>query len=475
MRRRAARGSCAAAGPRASGDGSFSTVVTLPSGNTSCAAAFDVNADGVADVVAGESGGTAIRRLHVYLGLGAGEVGDGTYFEGAVITMPSPPYRMLVADLNGDAYPELLVSEFQAGQIDLLRGGCSGSLPDGRAPHLTDVRDVPADEGGRVYLTWLRSSLDVSGGPVQSYRVWRRIPDAAATTSLAATAAPAPERMERIETGPRGELLVTYWENLATLAAERLEGYGYTAATPADSTSRNPVQSAFFVTAATANIDVFYPSNVDSGASIDNLPPHGPAHLRAGESGATSRTIVWSPNSEPDLAAYRLERSASPVFSPGEVVVLATQPDTEYVETGVRRRGGVSRDRARLRRTTRARRRRRSRSTPWASATCRAWRSPARRRTRRAGGSIRIAFSLATRRAGAARAVRCGRAAGRGPVAGRVRPGRPRRGASIARGRWRRASTGRASRRARLARSAGSSSSIDGWVAGIDSTGAAAG
>jgi len=95
------------------------------------------------------------------------------------------------------------------------------------------------------------------------------------------------------------------------------------------------VQTAFFVTAATANIDVFYPSNVDSGASIDNLAPESPLHLRPGESNAAGRALVWASNDEPDLGGYRIERSWSPAFAPGEVVVLATVPDTEFVDTDV--------------------------------------------------------------------------------------------------------------------------------------------
>jgi hypothetical protein len=65
-----------------------------------------------------------------------------------------------------------------------------------------------------------------------------------------------------------GLTMVEYWEALATLPAQRLEGYGYTAATTQDSMlSGNPF-TAFFISALTNNIDVFYSSNVDSAAAI---------------------------------------------------------------------------------------------------------------------------------------------------------------------------------------------------------------
>ncbi len=322
-------------------NGTFTTVATLATGTTAGIAALDANVDGILDLVAAESLLPFGRRLHLLLGQGAGGVGSGTFVPGAVIGLPSFPYQVIAEDLNGDTFVDLAVTEYQSDRIELLRGGCGGALPDPRSPYLTDVRDVPADEGGHVYVTWLRSGLDVTGGAVTSYRVWQRIPDelalpagATATSSVEGPALrEAGGKLERVEAGPDGRLLVTFWEHVATIAAQRLEGYGYTATTSEDSTAERPVSTAFFVTAATANIDVFFSSNVDSGASIDNLAPSAPAGLALLASSPAGRTLRWAANREPDVEFYRLERAPSPAFVPGEVVVLSTQPDTEYVDT----------------------------------------------------------------------------------------------------------------------------------------------
>ena len=313
--------------------GTFTLAATLSTGTTAGLAVLDADGDGIVDLVAAESVLPFGRRLHVLRGQGAGGVGDGTFAPAVVLGLPSFPYQVIAADLNGDAFLDLVVTEYQSDRIELLRGGCGGAFPDARSPYLTDVRDVPADEGGHVYVTWLRSGLDVTGGAVTSYRVWQRIPGELATPADGPSLREVGGRLERVEAGPDGRLFVTFWEHVATLAAERLEGYGYTATTSEDSSAIRPVSVAFFVTAATANIDVFYPSNVDSGASVDNLAPAAPAGLMLLASSPAGRTLRWGANAEPDVESYRLERAPSPAFAPGEVVVMATQADTEYVDT----------------------------------------------------------------------------------------------------------------------------------------------
>src|SRR5207244_7506201 len=107
---------------------------------------------------------------------------------------------------------------------------------------LTAVRDVPNDNGGRVFLTWTPSSLDVSGGPVNAYRVWRRIPPAFDVTTLRARLA-----TREVIALAQSNAQVVYWEALATLPARRLTGYGYTAATTQDSMPGSNPYTAFFV------------------------------------------------------------------------------------------------------------------------------------------------------------------------------------------------------------------------------------
>src|SRR5206468_9481926 len=108
------------------------------------------------------------------------------------------------------------------------------------------------------------------GGPVNAYRVWRRIPPAVASARLADA------RRTDLLARPADDPLSTlteYWEAIVTLPAQRLAGYGYTAATTQDSIAGSNPYTAFFVSALTSNIDVFYSSAVDSGYSVDNIHP----------------------------------------------------------------------------------------------------------------------------------------------------------------------------------------------------------
>src|SRR5205823_7812521 len=67
------------------------------------------------------------------------------------------------------------------------------------APRFVSITDVPLDQGGRVKLRWLASSLETPGADPQNlvtqYFVWREIPQSAfiaAARAAAANAATAP-------------------------------------------------------------------------------------------------------------------------------------------------------------------------------------------------------------------------------------------------------------------------------------------
>ena len=126
--------------------------------------------------------------------------------------------------------------------------------------------------------------------------------------------------------------LVTFWESIATLPAQRLEGYGYTAPTTEDSTEAHPVSTAFFVSALTANVNEFYSSDVVRGASVDNLAPQAPANFRLEAGAPGTLVLAWSPNAEPDLGHYRLERSASADFPEEGTTSVDVESDTVYVD-----------------------------------------------------------------------------------------------------------------------------------------------
>ena len=307
-------------------NGSFVAQTILASGNSSAVAAGDLNGDGILDIVTGTITGSNTGVAEVYLGQGAGGVGNATYGPATSYTTPGDVYQVLVADLDQDGSQDALIGEGNGNYVDLLPGTCVATLPDPRAPGLSGVRDVPNDDGGKVFVTWTASSLDISGGAVNGYRVWRRIP--AAMTMSRVT--PARLRAGEVIAVPTNDLVV-YWEALATLPAQRLPGYGYTAATTQDSLPGSNPYTAFFVSALTSNIDVFYSSVIDSGYSVDNLRPHRPGPM-AGTVLGSGIWLHWGPAPDADLAGYRLYRGASADFVPSPGTMIAAPPDTGWLD-----------------------------------------------------------------------------------------------------------------------------------------------
>lgn len=205
-------------------------------------------------------------------------------------------------------------------------------------PVIVDVRDVPRDQGGCVFLTW-RFYLDRPDfQTVTGYRVWRRVPP----STCLAEGEESRSSMLLVSQTPRmictlpGVLLdgrtdETFWEAIATLPAAQLVSYGYTAATTQDSMAGSNPYTAFFVQALTADPFTFYNSAPDSGYSVDNLAPARPTPFAA-VYGHMQVALHWAANQERDLYGYRLYRGTSQDFVPSPSNLVVAQPDTGYVD-----------------------------------------------------------------------------------------------------------------------------------------------
>ena len=317
---------------KGTGTGTFGTPAIYGAGSWSVGGVVvaDFNGDGISDVALANATGNAIVILK---GQGSGGVGDGTFALQRTYPVGSFPVGLAVGELNGDGSKDLLTAAYGSGSISSLLGGCITPPLPPQAPHLVSVKDVPNDHGRAVFLRWTKSSLDYAGASsFAGYRVWRRLPPEAAAL-LAGRAVADPGIMMRAisdDLDPT-RVLTDYWESLATLPGEGLEGYGYSAPTIQDSTAGSNPYTAFFVTALTSYPGTFYQSNVDSGYSVDNIPPEMPAAFAAQYvAGATH--LRWSSNLEPDLAGYRLYRGSSSSFQPDTTNLVAVVPDTTYVD-----------------------------------------------------------------------------------------------------------------------------------------------
>lgn len=238
---------------------------------------------------------------------------------------------------NGDAGALLAWTDERVGgaadDIYCQRIERYGQIGDPQAV-ITDVRDVANDQGGSVRVSWTASYLDVEPEfGIFDYRLWRQVPvSLAARLALTRGISDDPD-----QAAARGHLwlgLQAYaWELVTAQPASSLTDYSLTTSTTSDSVAGSNPLTVFMVEARTADwvgADRWY-SAPDSGYSVDDLAPAMPAPFTGFFDGSASR-LAWHPNSEPDLAGYRLYRGSSIGFVPGPGNFVTAQPDTGYID-----------------------------------------------------------------------------------------------------------------------------------------------
>jgi hypothetical protein len=317
------------------GNGAFDAAANYPVGGApSVLALLDVDGDGVGDLVTGNATTNDVTLLR---GQSTGGFADGTYAATGNFAVGVYPISVATADVNKDGRPDVVAVNYYSNSFSVLLGACvSGPPPPGPEPVITSVRDVKGDQGGHVFVTWLASTRDNSiDRGITSYRVWRRIPadllraNPAQPASAIAASGRIHGEVRALSSGNSTE--ITYWEAVATLPAQFLEGYGYTASTFGDSTASGIPYAVFFVSAVAPDPTVFYSSVVDSGYSVDNKHPEAPSSFVA-VPGSSGIALHWMPVAAPDVAQYVLYRGTTPVFTWGPASQVAAQADTGYVD-----------------------------------------------------------------------------------------------------------------------------------------------
>jgi hypothetical protein len=213
-----------------------------------------------------------------------------------------------------------------------------------QVPSIHNVRDIPSDQGGAVYMSWYRSPLDdvSQGGLITEYSLWRAIDGGAAAAMLKtgavefAAGADMPDKatpMIRIESAAQQ---TWFWQLVDTHPAYLLEAYGYDMPTLFDSTSAGFEYHYFQVMAHTSDRLVFYTAAPDSGYSVDNLAPAAPQNLAGEQSEPEELQLTWDPNSEPDLSHYAVYRGADSGFTPGPSNRLGETTNPEFTDGGWR-------------------------------------------------------------------------------------------------------------------------------------------
>jgi hypothetical protein len=243
-------------------------------------------------------------------------------------------YPTIVSDAAGGAIITWIDGRGVNPGIYAQRVGRFGYLGTPEA-EITGVADVPEDQGGHVTVSWNASYLDLNSDPnLTAYDIYRSVPAAAARERIS--------RGTRVARGLSGvpvagaAALIRMsaqdytWEYLATTSPDHFSSsYSYVAPTAQDSTGAANPNTAFMIVARNTSGTMTWPSRPDSGYSVDNLAPLAPTGL-AGESNGGVIHVHWHPNSEADLAGYRLHRGASADFTPGPANLIASPADTAY-------------------------------------------------------------------------------------------------------------------------------------------------
>ena len=178
------------------------------------------------------------------------------------------------------------------------------------APEITNISDVPADQGRWVHVTWNASEYDIINfedeypglyGELIQYGIW--------------------------------ELdLENNWVSLGSTPAVQSSAYTYLARTYGDSSSQGIFLSRFKITAHTDDPDRYYTSAVDSGYSVDNLAPAVPAQLMAVKMG-NGLSLSWSAAVDEDFNNFRVYRSELPGSDMTGTQPLAEMVAPEYADT----------------------------------------------------------------------------------------------------------------------------------------------
>ena len=205
----------------------------------------------------------------------------------------------------------------------------------GADPVLASVKDVPNDQGGQVKVSWYGSPLDTDPvyRNISDYIVFRSVPAPLAAQLARAAGANGTEvaRDGKRYVRTRYAAQDYFWEEIAHVNPRHLAQYSYVASTEGDSISGSNRKTAFMVMAVANYGGAWWASNADSGYSVDNVAPAAPAPF-TGAYGAGNTALHWNPNTESDLAGYRLYRGASAAFVPGPSSFVAELSDTGYTD-----------------------------------------------------------------------------------------------------------------------------------------------
>ena len=185
------------------------------------------------------------------------------------------------------------------------------------APWIDKVGDIANDQGGKLDILWKASNLDSwASSSVKSYTVKMGVK----TTGVLG-------KIDQIA----GDGI--YWRTAGSVSADWSDGYSMVISTNADSGLQGIPYYYFQVIAKNADSTILWTSNVDSGFSVDNIPPVGLSggSIASPENGGL--LLSWNKDRvDPDVLGYEVYRSQTSGFALDSSSELALSFDTTYTD-----------------------------------------------------------------------------------------------------------------------------------------------
>ena len=180
-----------------------------------------------------------------------------------------------------------------------LYGGPQNAFWGGQAPPdgsvvITDVFDIPNDQGGQLGIQFSASPFDFGGlgFNVTYYSIWRDL-------------AVASDTLIDVDEGN--------WEQIGTVPAQGFNQYGYTAETLVNSYPEDPgCVTNFIVLAHTTDNNIYWVSEVAGACAVDNLAPADPElnGLILDDADALAIQLSWPAPEEEDYAYTEIASDA---------------------------------------------------------------------------------------------------------------------------------------------------------------------
>ncbi len=242
-------------------------------------------------------------------------------------------YAFVKNDLSGGVHNFTYSKGLLESSIEQLKLGAGAST-------ITQVKDVPNDNGNQVQVVWNKFPAEsFSYGRLTSYGVWRVDPEI--LPKLGKTVNPLTSYTQMFSVATEGgqyTMAGSVYTFIASVPVSGQSMYAYIAPTLYDSTKTGLVNSTFLIVGNTSDgSNTVYASPTATGYSINNLLPS----IVAGVSGSSSSkgvNLTWKKSTleqDNDIAQFAVYRSTTAGFTPDPASPYATVKAAEYLDAVV--------------------------------------------------------------------------------------------------------------------------------------------